>query len=77
MHISNPHVVRALARAMLERGRPGVTPSAAITAPLSLDLASGDPDKGLLPQREAYFRQSAATVAGRVAPFRSTEDNPQ
>lgn len=69
MTISNPHVVRALARSMLERGRPGVMPASAITAPTAIDWPAADPDKGLLPQRDAYFRQSAATVAGRVAPF--------
>ncbi|MGO1069290.1 hypothetical protein [Lysobacter sp. CA199] len=69
MTISNPHVVRALARSMIERGRPGITPAPAITAPITTDAAASDPDKGLLPQRDAYIRQSAATVAGRVAPF--------
>lgn len=71
MPTRNPHLDRALARSMLERGRRGVTPAPAITAPLTTDHESTDPDKGLLPQRDAYIAQSAATVAGRVAPYRS------
>lgn len=58
-----------LARSMIERTARGVTPLRAITAPLP-ELAPYETDKGLLPQREAQFRQSAATFAGRVAPFR-------
>lgn len=69
MQTRNPHLVRALSRSMIERGRRDALPAAAITAPIATDAAPSDPDKGLLPQRDAYFRQSAATVAGRVAPF--------
>lgn len=69
--VRNPHAVVRLARHMVERTYPGATPTAAITAPLPADKPQ-DPDKGLLAQRDAYFRQSAATVAGRVAPYEST-----
>lgn len=58
-----------LLRFAIERCPRGVTPSAAITAPIPEDVPT-DPDKGLLSQRDAYFAQSAATRNGEVAPYR-------
>jgi hypothetical protein len=57
-----------LLRFAIERTHRGVTPAKAITAPLP-ELAPSDPDKGLLPQREAQFAQSAKTKNGVVAPY--------
>lgn len=61
--IQNAHLLRAI----IQRCPRGTTPGATITAPLSDELAY-DTDKGLLPQREAYFEQSRRSV-GRVAAF--------
>lgn len=44
-------------------------PPARITAP---EPNPRDGNKLLLDQRDAYFRQSAATTVGRVAPFTMT-----
>ena len=68
MSVRNPHAAARLAKSMIERTARGVTPLSAITAPLP-ELDPYDVDKGLLEQRERYIAQSAATVAGRVAPF--------
>ncbi len=70
MTITNPHAISRLAKHIVQRAPRGTDPAPTITAPLpDLDFA-GDPDKGLLPQREAYFAQSAATRDGVVVPFR-------
>jgi len=63
--IHNPHLVRAI----IQRCPRGTTPGATITAPLS-DEGKYDTDKGLLPQREAYFELSKRTV-GRMSAFPS------
>lgn len=65
--IANPHVVSRLAKHMIADCR--FDAPASITAPLEHLDAVRDPDKTLLPQREAYFRQSAATVGGRRPEF--------
>lgn len=65
----NARLQAKLLRFAIERVPRGVTPSPAITAPIPEDGPS-DPDKGLLPQRDSYFAQSAATRNGELAPYR-------
>lgn len=65
-----PGATMRLSTAIIQRVPRGMCPGSVITAPLCTDRGPTDPDKGLLPQREAYFDQSRRTVAGSVAPFR-------
>ena len=62
--------MNTLLRFAIERTRRGIDPAQAITAPLPEYELGGDPDKGLLDQRESYFEQSKNTRDGEVAPYR-------
>ena len=59
-----------LLRFAIERTQRGIDPAQTITAPLPDHEFGGDPDKGLLDQRDRYFEQSKNTRDGEVAPYR-------
>lgn len=66
----HPRLAANLLRYSIERTRPSHDPAPTITAPMpALDVVR-DPDKSLLPQRDAQFEQSARVRNGVWVPFR-------